>query len=335
MYTFQLVPKDHIPWGIIHGTEDSTIYKVKEWFDYLYRWKKILPFIVEINQEHNVIGYFVGEKIKKGINIIGSPFEGIGTAHQGLSMVKKITPDERIKIYNSLSKWIFSNRHGMFVQIEDWQLTLDDCEKAKAKYSQVDGYLINLSLDEDVLYHNLHQKSCRYSINKSIKQGVTIRETEDSERFIDIYYDQLLEVFAKQGLSPTYEKDCVKALVESLYPQKLLLLEAVSADGEIIATALFPGEKNLAVFWGGASYQKYQKLCPNEPLIWEGIKRWKERGTKFFDMCGVRQYKLKFGPELYAKPRLYYAKYPLLISLKEFAKKTYYSFRAFKAIFKK
>lgn len=335
MFDFELIQLNDSEWDNIQSSDDSTIYKTKEWFDYLKLWKGIEPFVVKINRDNSTIGYFVGEIIKKGIKIIGSPFEGIGTAHQGLSMLIEITAEERLAIYQQLAKWAFSKRFGMFMQVDDWQLSMEDCTNCNIKYNGIDGYLIDLSLDEDTLFHNLHQKSCRYSINKSIKEGVVIRETKDVERFIDIYYDQLIEVFAKQGLTPTYDIDCVKSLVNALYPNRILLLEAVSTEGDVLATGLFPGDKNLAVFWGGASYQKYQKLCPNEPLIWEAIKMWKNRGTKVFDMCGIRQYKLKFGPQLYTKPRLYFAKYPFLIPAKEFCKKCYYGFRNFLAKLKK
>ena len=334
MYRFELLEENRIPWGIIHGTYDSTIYKTKEWLEYLKLWKGIPPFVVQIQKDGETIGYFVGEVVKQVVKIIGSPFEGTGTAHQGLSMLSSTSSKERIDIYKELSKWIFKNSNALFLQVEDWQLTVEDCE-GNVKFTPVDGYLIDLNKSEDELFHNLHPSSCRSSINKSRKEGVTIRETSDVDKFVEIYYDQLLEVFAKQGLTPTYDIECVRALVKALYPSKILLLEAVSLEGEVLATGLFPGDENLAVFWGGASYQRFQKLRPNEPLIWEGIIRWKARGTKTFDMCGIREYKRKFGPELYTKTRLYFSKYPGLLEMKNVAKKLYYGLRNLKAKFKK
>jgi lipid II:glycine glycyltransferase (peptidoglycan interpeptide bridge formation enzyme) len=212
---------------------------------------------------------------------------------------------------------------------------MSDIDDDEYIYEGHDGYMIDLSLSEDELYKNLHQKSCRYSINKSKKLGVSIRETMDVENFVDVYYLQLQEVFKKQGLSPTYKKDCVQALVKALYPDHILLLEAVTKDGEIAATGLFPGEKNIAVFWGGASYQKFQNLCPNEPLIWEAIRIWKNRGAKIFDMCGLRPYKLKFGPTLYTKPRIFFAKYRILIFAKRILKRIFYGLRKARAKFSK
>ena len=334
-YNYKKVETNLIDWEQIEQSSDSTIYKTQSWFLYLKKWKNIEPCVIEVYQDKDLIGFFVGEIVHKVFNILGSPFEGIGTAHQGLSMLKDVAIEERIEIYRQLAKWVFKQRIAVLVQVEDWSFAMEDFNDKDIHCEPHDGYLIDLSLTEEELFHNLHQKSCRYSINKAQKSGVVIRETTDPKKFVEIYYDQLIEVFAKQGLKPTYDKDCVQALVDALYPQRMLLLEAITPEGEIAATGLFPGEKNLAVFWGGASYQKFQKLCPNEPLIWEAIKMWKQRGTKTFDLCGVRQYKLKFGPVIYTKPRIIFAKYSFLIFAKQKAKQLYYGFRNFMARFKK
>lgn len=333
-YNFKKLNKDEINWSIIETTPDSTIYKTSGWFEYLHRWKAITPMVVEISTDH-VVGYFVGELFFKGVTILGSPFEGLGTGHQGLSMLTKISTSERLEIYKHLSAWVFDQKIASYIQIEDYELTMADIADEDIVFEGHDGYMIDLIQSEEALFRNLHPRSCRYRINKSIKSGIFIRETSDVNRFIDVYYHQLEEVFNKQGLTPTYDKSCVKALVDALYPNHILLLEAVTAEGEIAATGLFPGEKNMAIFWGGASYQKFQYLCPNEPLIWEAIRLWKVRGAKVFDLCGVRPYKLKFGPTLYTKPKIMFARYPVLISAKCFMKKMYYGIRSFKAKFRK
>ena len=329
-YKFKRLDIRDIDWAVIENTPDSTIYKTSSWFKFLNRWKKITPIVIEIST-YDILGYFVGELIQKGVKILGSPFEGIGTGHQGLSMLKETSAHDRIEIYKQLSSWVFENKIASYIQIEDYELTMSDMDGADFMFDGHDGYMIDLIQTEDALHKNLHQKSCRYAINKSIKSGISIRETTDTTRFVEVYYDQLLEVFKKQGLTPTYDKSCVSALVEALYPDNILLLEAITAEGDIAATGLFPGDKNMAIFWGGASYQRFQKFCPNEPLIWEAIKIWKERGTKVFDMCGVRPYKLKFGPVLYTKPRIMFARCRGLISAKRIIKKIYYGIMSFYA----
>ena len=165
--------------------------------------------------------------------------------------------------------------------------------------------------------------------------GITVRQAKDLDEFINTYYEQLVEVFKKQGLTPTYSKKCIESLIKALYPQRILLLEAITQEGEIAATGIFPGNQNVALFFGGASFQRFQKLCPNEPLIWEAIKFWQKQGTKIFNMCGIRPYKLKFGPTEFVKPRIIFAKYHILITMKRIAKYGYYFIRQVLSKFRK
>ena len=65
--------------------------------------------------------------------------------------------------------------------------------------------------------------------------------------FADEYYEQLLEVFARQGLVPPYKVDRVRALVRHLEPTGWvpLLLRARDSRGECIAPELFSGLTKL------------------------------------------------------------------------------------------
>jgi hypothetical protein len=86
----------------------------------------------------------------------------------------------------------------------------------------------------------------------------------------------------------------------------------------------------MAFYWGAASYRAYQKYCPNELLMFEAIKRMKEAGVFLLEMEGIRPYKEKYNPIQYSKPQVLVAKYPFVIPMKKFAKKTYYYIRNFK-----
>ena len=80
----------------------------------------------------------------------------------------------------------------------------------------------------------------------------------------------------------------------------------------------------MAFYLGAASYRAYQKYCPNELLMFEAIKRMKEAGVFLLEMEGIRPYKEKYNPIQYSKPQVLVAKYPFVIPMKKFAKKTYY-----------
>src|SRR5271157_5720993 len=95
------------------------------------------------------------------------------------------------------------------------------------------------------------------------KSGATIEEASD-EDFAEEYYDQLKDVFGKQGPVPTYDLARVRQLIKHLRPTgRLLLLRARNAEGRCIATGIYPAMNRLSHSWGNASYSKDQG-CPSQ-----------------------------------------------------------------------
>ena len=82
MYEFNYLINDCIPWQILDKSNDQNVFKTREWFDFLQKTQKCEPCIIEIYDKDNLIGYFVGEKLRKVIKIVASPFEGCSTSFQ-------------------------------------------------------------------------------------------------------------------------------------------------------------------------------------------------------------------------------------------------------------
>lgn len=161
--------------------------------------------------------------------------------------------------------------------------------------------------------------------------GVKIQVPEHLHEFAEEYYNELVDVFSKQGLTPTYSVDHVKYLLDNVSPCHRILLEARHPETNIcIATIIFIYHNHMAFYWGAASYRAYQKYCPNELLMFEAIKLMKEAGISLLEMEGIRPYKEKYNPIQYSKPQILIAKYPFVIPMKNFAKKAFYSIRKFK-----
>jgi len=336
MYKYQIIEKDTIPWDVIESCYDHTVFKSRVWTEFLFSTQNVGLFIVQIFDNEQLLGFFIGEKFSKLFSIVASPFEGWTTSYQGLSMLIPISGEIRINIYKSLISFLFKNRICSVFQATDWQLNIDAIEHTGLKYEIIKGYRLDLTQSEEEIYKKFSSSSCQYAIRKSQKNGVVIREPKDINHFIHHYCNQLEEVFEKQSLKPTYKIDRVVTLVEKLeLSGKLLLLEAVSSDGTCLATGIFVGDNKLAYFWGGASYSKYQKLCPNEPIIFEAIKYWKKRGCTDIDLGGIRKYKEKYGPDYFEKPKIIASKYIGLLEVKSLIKKFYYGLREFEASFKK
>lgn len=176
-------------------------------------------------------------------------------------------------------------------------------------------------------------KSCKYSIHKAEKLGLQVRTVdrfEDIAGFVDIHYDQLCEVCAKQGMKPkaSQKKDRMLALCESLFPDRVIMLQVIGNDEEgrqqVMSSGIFCLDKGECSYWTGASYQRYQKYCPNELMVWEAMQMMREKGAGDLNFCGMADYKLKFGTVYAYVPRLVFTKYQWIRQAKELAKKTYY-----------
>jgi len=168
------------------------------------------------------------------------------------------------------------------------------------------------------------ESACRRCIRKAAKSGVIVEEAHDSA-FADEYYEQLVEVFAKQGLVPPYKADRVRSLVRNLEPTgRLLLLRARDPEGKCIATGIFPGFNKIAEFWGNASFSSSQILRPNEAIHWYAMRYWQRRGAEIYDWGGESSYKQKYGCEIYTVPWLSKSRWRAIAKLRDEAQKMFY-----------
>jgi hypothetical protein len=166
--------------------------------------------------------------------------------------------------------------------------------------------------------------ACRRCIRRAEKTGVTIEEAHDRE-FAAEYYEQLKEVFAKQGKVPTYSVERVSLLLKHMLPTgRLLAMRARNPEGRCIATGIYPGMNTTAFFWGNASWRLEQHWRPNEYLHWYAMRYWKARGVKVFDWGGGGRYKQKYGVEPYVVPWFYKSKYRLLTTARNEARALFY-----------
>ena len=226
MYSFKRIHPSADDWRIIENTLDSTVYKTEAWSEYL---QKIgcRPFVCEVCKDGMRTGFFVGEQKRRFFNLVGAPIEGVGTAHQGLSMLKPTSASERIDIYNALAEWIFKKGYAVWFQVEDQCIAETDAAEAGVPYEKHERNSLDLTLDEDTLFHKMSQKSCRYMVNKAIRAGITIREASDPGTFLDVHYEQHLKIMRSKGLDALKPKSVFKALIDATWPSEMLLLEAV------------------------------------------------------------------------------------------------------------
>lgn len=335
-YSFEII--EDIPWDDIESTYDSNVYKTHNWFCHLKESCHVQPFIVTIKCNNDMVGWLVAGRITRfGFKIVASPFEGWATSYQGLSLIKKTSKEDRLDIIIQLQQYLFKECGIHFFQVSDWKLDYEDIGNNNVYTEPINSYLLDISPSIEDLFKSFKQKSCQYSIHKAQKLGVIVKEPDDLAAFGHEYYKQLEDVFLKQNLKPTYNEKRVQSLLHSLDRQKdLIILEALHPETKkCMACIIFILHNGIGFYWGASSWREYQKLCPNEILMFEGIKILKERGCKQLEMEGIRPYKEKYNPIQYSKPKLVFAKFPIIITFKGWAKKLYYGLRKVLSYFRK
>ena len=299
---------------------DHTIHQTSDWLRFVAATQKAEPVIAVVEAGSRIVGRFTGLLVKKtGMRILGSPFQGWTTSYMAFNLEPSIS---RMEALNALQQFAFRDLGCIHFEVMDRRISIEDAQRAGLPFQVHPGFEIDLSRSEDELLAAMNS-ACRRCIRKAEKSGVRIEEANDGS-FVDDYYPQLEDVFAKQSLVPTYSRERVRALIEHLLPTgRLLLLRARSADGTCIATGIFPAMNDTMFFWGGASLRQHQILRPNELLQWHAMRYWKARGIHKYDMGGAGEYKRKYGGREIAVPWIRNSRHPLLESLRNRAKRLF------------
>lgn len=347
-YSFSEVFPEKEDWLQIESAYDSTCFHAEQWFVYLKR-AGYRPYVVKVTRDGKKVGYFCGERLWRGTWLVTAPFDGMGTYTQGLAMVCEVPSEERVNIYKQFAKWLFDNHIASFFQVDDWQLRQDRTEwdaDLAARNELLDSKMLryevrptlHVSLNKSVeeLWVGLHYKSCKYSVNKARKLGLKakrIDKMEDISSFVEVHYDQLLEVCHRKGFKPkaAQSKERMLALCEFLFPNRVLMVEVVGDDEsgvqQVMSSGIFCLDKGECSYWTGASYQRYQKYCPNELMVWEAMRYISERGGGDLNFCGMASYKLKFGTIYAYVPRIVFTKREWIYKAKMLAKDLYHRTR--------
>jgi len=297
--------------------DDHTIYQTRQWINFVSAEQNAEPVYAAVVDGKAVVGRFAGLIVKKyGLPILGSPFPGWTTSYMGFNLEPSIS---RTDAMLALEKFAFGELKCVHFELMDRRLSVDEVNKRGYQYKLVGSFEIDLNKDEDELFASM-RSNCRRSIRRASKLGVKIEEANDLS-FVDDYYSQMQDVFAKQKLVPTYSKGRIRTLVKHLLPTgRLLLVRARNSEGKCIATGIFPAMNDTAYFWGGASYRPYQNLRPNEAVQWFAIRYWKARAVSKFDFGGGGEYKRKYGGFDIAVPWVRKSKYPIFERLRNGAK---------------
>ncbi|MBZ9689216.1 GNAT family N-acetyltransferase [Clostridium estertheticum] len=332
MYSFEVIDIDDVNIEEYYGFENKVLFTTMEWLDFIKINQKAKPVIIRITKNSNFVGYFTGLLFSRfGIRIFGSPFDGWTTGYMGFDVLDGY---DKVDLIEPVSKFLFRNFKCLYIQIVDRFIEQNQLKNTKYHYTISKSIELNIDkTDEELL--KVFKDTCGRLIRQFERRGAIIEIAEADEEFAIEYYEQLEEVFAKQNLVPTYRVSKVLDLFNSLNNNQLLCLRVRNPEGKGIATSIFVGLNQRFYFWGGASFREFQSYRPNEYMIWYAIKYFREKGYKYFDMYGERDYKNKFCPDKISYPCIMISRLPILFTLKDLAKKLYWFLLKIKGLGKK
>ena len=269
-----------------------------EWLEFLSRTQGVEPIVAEVTSAcGDYLGSFYGAIKKVGpLRILGSPLPGWGTSYMGFAR-RKGASVRSVELLRALTAFAWDELRCVHMEICDRNMARDELVESgfRVEPGHHTGWEVDLRPSEDALWMNL-KPACRRAVRKARKSGVTVQEVEPDDAFIAEYYAQMIEVFGRQGLTPTYGLRRIRGLVDTVgVAGKLMALRVQGQDGESIACGLFPYGDGVVYFWGGYSRQGALALRPNDILHWEVMVRARQRGCSRYDLSGRGDYKEKFG----------------------------------------
>jgi lipid II:glycine glycyltransferase (peptidoglycan interpeptide bridge formation enzyme) len=144
---------------------------------------------------------------------------------------------------------------------------------------------LNIEKSEEDILAGM-RKTTRYLIKKAQKEKLlTIRE-ENSLEGVSLFNKIYLETKERQHFVPFSLEYLQKEFLAFKDEDQVSILLG-DYKGEIIAGGIFIFWQNLAFYHHGASSRKYSKIPTSYLLLWEAIKKAKQKGCKVFNFWGI------------------------------------------------
>ena len=160
-------------------------------------------------------------------------------------------------------------------------------------------HTLNLTQDEQELLSSF-RSSTKRNIKKAIKEGVAI-EICNSLESINEFYRLNCITRKHHGLPPQPYYFFLK-IYENIISKKKGLVVVAYFQGKTISGAVYFHFGDKAIYKYGASDRNYQRLRPNNLVMWEAIKWYAQNGFKHFsfgrtdlDHEGLLQFKRGWG----------------------------------------
>jgi lipid II:glycine glycyltransferase (peptidoglycan interpeptide bridge formation enzyme) len=161
-------------------------------------------------------------------------------------------------------------------------------------------YRIDLTKGIDYVWEQF-EKKLRVKINKTIKEGVTVRAGEKED--LEFVHDSLYKRYTEQGISATDYKNFLLAIYQKFFPDTMKIFVA-EYEGQKVSGNILLCHKKILYSWVGLSKTQFPSISPNDLIQWETIKWAQTNGFEYFEMMDsgddprLRPFKSKYNPDL-------------------------------------
>ena len=181
---------------------------------------------------------------------------------------------------------------SLFLEIRNSDSFTNGILNSKFKYIPYQNYLIDLSKGKDKIWGSFNSYT-RNHIRKSEKNKCTIREIEDSE--IDSVIDLIENLYKRKNI-PVAERNLFLNAYKLLKPKNYIRVIVIENESNIIGARMNLIYKSKVFDWYAASKQEYNRLYPNEALVWNTIQWSIKNNCTLFDFGGGAIKGKYYGP---------------------------------------
>lgn len=316
--SLELLQPDEIDWERLDAFADRTLFQTRDWLRFVSETQSATPVVARVREGSEEAGFFSGLVSRRsGLRLLGSPLPGWTTPYMGFNLRPGASRGAALA---ALPAFAFGTLGCAHLEVMDRFVSPADVTGSGYRVRDFQTWEVDLEPSDAALFDAM-SSACRRNVRKASREGLEVEEGPLAG-FAETYYGQLQEVFAKQGLAPTYSEARVDRLLELFGgTDRLLLLRVVTRDGDPAATGIYVIFRDRAYLWGTASSGRHQLLRPNELLYWHAMQTLKSRGIRLFDLGGAGEYKRKYGGRSIVVPWLRRSRYPGLERLRQLAQR--------------
>ncbi len=245
----------------------------------------------------DVAGCLPGLLVRLGpIRLFGSPLEGWQTVSLGPAFdpARLTTAD----MMETLVPYL-EHRHGVH-HIELMSRDLDPADMVAAGFREdhVVTYRVPLHVDDPAATLRAFKESARRNVRRAAKLGLVV-QFEDDESFVDEHYDQLCEVYARNGVAVPFGKRRVLECFRHMRAAGQLIAVSVRLPDAAtrIATGMFFQDGRELLLWTWTHRTRYRWYRATELMTWTVMQRAMAAGCTSIDFMGGGDFKAKLGGE--------------------------------------